>query len=176
MRVWEKIIRFILLSGLIVSLSQCGFRLRGEFSLPANIQTITLTSTAHNKALKRELEKRFKSYKLTLIEQNTASNPADLRLTLLPDELDRRLLSLFATGQVAEYELVYTVKYIIQFAQQEAESVEFTITREYQDDPDAVLAKSRELDLVMGEMRQQAAERIIRQISSHYVAPRDPNL
>jgi len=51
----------------------------------------------------------------------------------------------------------------------EAQTVEFDVTRDYQDDPDAVLAKSRELDLVLGEMRQQAAERIIRQIYTSYV-------
>lgn len=42
---------------------------------------------------------------------------------------------------------------------------EFQLTREYQDDPDQVLAKSRELDLILAEMRRQAADRIIRQLS-----------
>lgn len=165
---FNKIVKWLLLGGLVATLSHCGFRLRGEFSLPANIKTIQLTTTAHNKALKRTIEKRLKSYKLNIVDSDSPLPSTDMRLVLLPDELDRRLLSLFTTGQVAEYELVYTVKYTLQYREQEAQALEFTVTREYQDDPDAVLAKSRELDLVLGEMRQQAADRIIRQISINY--------
>ncbi len=61
-----------------------------------------------------------------------------------------------------------TIKYQIQFPAQDAQEIEFDVTREYQDDPDAVLAKSRELDLIQNEMRQEAANRIIRQIASSY--------
>ena len=77
-------------------------------------------------------------------------------------------MSLFSTGQVAEYELVYTIRYQLQFPAQDAQEIEFDVTREYQDDPDAVLAKSRELDLIQNEMRREAANRIIRQIASSY--------
>jgi LPS-assembly lipoprotein len=157
----------MMLGGLCIALTSCGFSLRGDFHLPAEITTVQLSSTAHNTSLERALEKRLKPYKLELVEANNQSL-ADLTITLLPDELERRLLSLFKTGQVAEYELVYSVKYQLQFAQEQAQLIEFTVTREYQDDPDAVLAKSRELDLVLGEMRQQAADRIIRQISTSY--------
>ena len=170
-------IKWIGISSLMVVLTACGFSLRGDFSLPASIQTIALNNTGHNTTLKRTLEKRLKLYKLNILDTSTIEAPVDLNITLLPDELDRRLLSLFSTGQVAEYELVYTVKYTLQFAGHESQPVIFTVTREYQDDPDAVLAKSRELDLVLGEMRQQAADRIIRQISSYYAnLPTAPTL
>lgn len=162
------VIKWIGLSSLMIALSACGFSLRGDFSLPASIKTIELSNPGHNTSLKRTLEKRLKLYKLEMFDKSKAHAPADLNITLLPDELDRRLLSLFSNGQVAEYELVYTVKYLMQFAGHASQTVSFTVTREYQDDPDAVLAKSRELELVLGEMRQQAADRIIRQISTYY--------
>jgi LPS-assembly lipoprotein len=104
---------------------------------------------------------------------NTASasqmnEQVDVIVYLSSDQLERRLLSLFSSGQVAEYELVYTIGYQIQFPSQDALELEFDVTREYQDDPDAVLAKSRELDLIQNEMRHEAANRIIRQIASSY--------
>jgi LPS-assembly lipoprotein len=43
-----------------------------------------------------------------------------------------------------------------------------TVAREYQDDPDQVLAKSRELELVLNEMRTESADRMIRLLSSQY--------
>ena len=92
--------------------------------------------------------------------------PAILDIRLQGDDLNRRLLSLFPTGQVAEYELILSVRYLIAFPGKEPQAVEFEVTREYQDDPDAILAKSRELQLVLTEMRQQASERIVRLIPS----------
>ena len=65
--------------------------------------------------------------------------------------LSASLLSVFTTGQVAEYELVYTVDYQILFPGKQIISDSLTVSREYQDDPDQILAKSRELDLVLEE-------------------------
>ena len=89
---------------------------------------------------------------------------------ILPESLERRLLSVYPTGQVAEYELIYGVKYVVQFPDAEAVSADFEVLRDYQDDPDQVLAKSRELELVLQEMREEAADRIIRRLPSQ--APR----
>ena len=147
-------------------LSACGFSLRNKYSLPANIQQLRLNSQELNSPLKRTLAKKLKRFKIDILEASDGEKAKDdMSLYLLSDTLDRRLLSLFSTGQVAEYELVYTVRYQLQFAGQEAQSAEFDVTREYQDDPNAVLAKSRELDLVLSEMRVAAAERIIHQIA-----------
>lgn len=150
-------------------LAGCGFTLRSNYNLPDSIEQLRLGAALANSPLKRTLSKKLKSFHIQLLESDRGERDKDdLSLYLLPDSLDRKLLSLFPTGQVAEYELVYTVRYQLQFAGQEARLMEFDVTREYQDDPDAVLAKSRELDLVLNEMRQQAADRIIRQITTSY--------
>ncbi|MFT4940181.1 MAG: LPS-assembly lipoprotein [Paraglaciecola sp.] len=150
-------------------LNGCGFTLRNKYNMPDSIQQLRLNAQELNSPLKRTLGKKLKPFRIKVLESSDGQKSEDdLSLYLMPDSLDRRLLSLFATGQVAEYELVYTVRYQLQFTGQEAETLEFAVTREYQDDPDAVLAKSRELDLVLGEMREQAAGRIIRQISTSY--------
>ena len=47
---------------------------------------------------------------------------------------------------------------------------QFEVVRDYQDDPDQVLAKSRELELMLDEMRDEAADIIIRRLSSQAVA------
>ena len=150
----------------------CGFKLRGDYGLPVGIQQLQLLATQNNTPLHRILGKQLQSFNIEILD-NTASaaqidETVDVIVYLKSDQLERRLLSLFSTGQVAEYELVYTIKYNIQFPAQDAQEIEFDVTREYQDDPDAVLAKSRELDLIQNEMRQEASNRIIRQISSSY--------
>ena len=162
--------RFALVTMLLPALlSGCGFTLRSNYNLPASIEQVRLGAAQAHSPLKRTLSKGLKRFHIRLLESNQGQpGKDDLYVYLLPDSLDRKLLSLFPTGQVAEYELVYTVRYQLKFAGQETQLMGFDVTQEYQDDPDAVLAKSRELDLVLHEMRQLAADRIIRQIATSY--------
>ncbi|MFT6284729.1 MAG: LPS-assembly lipoprotein [Arenicella sp.] len=150
----------------------CGFKLRGDYGLPKGIGQLQLLSAQQNTPLHRILGKQLQNFNIDVWDKTASASQideqADAIVYLTSDQLERRLLSLFSTGQVAEYELVYTIKYQIQFPAQDAQEIEFDVTREYQDDPDAVLAKSRELDLIQNEMRQEAANRIIRQIASSY--------
>jgi LPS-assembly lipoprotein len=157
---------------IVLTIVGCGFKLRGDYGLPTGIQQLQLLAAQKNTPLHRILGKQLQGINIDVWD-NTASasqldEQVDVIVYLSSDQLERRLLSLFSSGQVAEYELVYTIKYQIQFPAQDALEIEFDVTREYQDDPDAVLAKSRELDLIQNEMRQEAANRIIRQIASSY--------
>jgi LPS-assembly lipoprotein len=150
----------------------CGFKLRGDYGLPADIGQLQLLAAQKNTPLYRILWKQLQGFNIEVLDNTVSVNQVkqqiDAVVYLTSDKLERRLLSLFSTGQVAEYELVYTIKYQIQFPAQDAQEIEFDVTREYQDDPNAVLAKSRELDLIQNEMRQEASNRIIRQIASSY--------
>ena len=148
-------------------MSGCGFKLRGGQPLPLGVTQLSVSSTVDHGPLHRALEKQIDLYQIPLVDQMTsADEDHTIAIRLLPDNLDRRLLSLFPTGQVAEYELVLSVRYQVIFPGQEVQEFNFDITREYQDDPDAILAKSRELDLVLSEMRQRAADNIIRLLVS----------
>lgn len=152
---------------LLLGLNGCGFKLRDAQPLPTGIEQIFLTGTEQYSPLKRELRKYLKVFQIPFVTQAPETKQAQtVAIYLLPDSLERRLLSLFPTGQVAEYELVLTIRFQVVFAGQEARFVEFDVTREYQDDPDAILAKSRELDLILSELRQQAADRMIRMLPS----------
>ena len=159
---------------IILTIVGCGFKLRGDYGLPASIQQLQLLASQKNAPLHRILGKQLKGFNIevwdNMVSASQIDEQVDAIIYLTSDRLERRLLSLFSTGQVAEYELVYTIKYQIQFPTQDPQEIEFDVTREYQDDPNAVLAKSRELDLIQDEMRQEAANRIIRQLAiSHSI-------
>ena len=157
-----------------MALQSCGFRLPQDYHLPDNIQQVSLASTEPHSLLLRALTKRFNNLGIVVAgaqatEDALANSEASqqVRLVLLSDTLDRRLLSLFSTGQVAEYQLVYSVHCELWLPQDDVPKlIAFDVNREYQDDPDAVLAKSRELELVLDEMRNQAADKIMRQMAT----------
>lgn len=148
-------------------LAGCGFTLRGAPAIPASIDYVLVESARPHALLKRALVKRLDVYGLNGGTRADAVAPDNqLVISLSPERLERRLLSVYSSGQVAEYELIYGVRYTVSFPNQDPLAGYFEVLRDYQDDPDQVLAKSRELDLVLSEMREEAADRIIRRLST----------
>ena len=86
-------------------------------------------------------------------------------LQLDNDRLERGTLSLFSSGQVAEYELTYHLEYRLIHQDQQPQTFTIKLRRDYLDDPRSAQAKSREMELMLKEMRLQAAEQIVRQLS-----------
>lgn len=154
------VILMLTLPGLL--LSSCGFTLRGADPLGSQFRELHLTGSNPHAPLVRAMKDRLERYSVNILPQPKFPGTV---LYLYPEKLERELLSLFKTGQVAEYELIYQVRYEVQLPEQEPLLFTFDLSREYQDDPNAVLAKSRELNLILDELRQLAAERIIRQLS-----------
>lgn len=151
----------LLLTCFLVS---CGFHMRGHHLLPSELQTLTLSSVDQYNELTRVVKQHLTLNQVNLVTSSTEPVP---ELRLLKDQLDRRTLSVFNNGQVAEYEIIYTVKYQIIYIDGEVKNYEFELNRDYQDDPDLALAKSRELNLLLSEMRREAADRILRNMASN---------
>ncbi|KKL02101.1 hypothetical protein EIK76_13220 [Rheinheimera mesophila] len=141
-------------------LTSCGFHLRG--SLPLERYPAIFVDAKKHSELASLLSEQLKSNEVKLLTELDPKAPA---LMLQQDSLERRTLSLFPNGQVAEYELIYRVKYQLLLPEQDIQEFQFELTRDYQDDPNLALAKAKELDLLLQELRNQAASRIIRQLN-----------
>ena len=139
-------------------LSSCGFHLRGDLPL-SHFPAMYVQSERHSE-LAALVSERLKYNKVELLGSYQPGAPM---LQLLDDSLERRTLSLFPNGQVAEYELIYKVRYALTMPERDAQQYQFELFRDYQDDPSRALAKSKELDLMLTELRSQAVARIIRQ-------------
>jgi LPS-assembly lipoprotein len=149
----------LLLAGSLL-LTSCGFHFRG--SLPLERYPAIFVDAKKHSELASLLSEQLESNKVKLLSELDPKAPA---LMLQQDSLERRTLSLFPNGQVAEYELIYRVKYQLLLPDQELQEFQFELTRDYQDDPNLALAKAKELDLLLQELRSQAASRIIRQLN-----------
>jgi LPS-assembly lipoprotein len=150
----------VLLSfSLIAILSGCGFQLRGDYQLPESLESIRLQSNV-SKELASQMEQRLVHSGINV------SKNSSYQLALLSDKLERRTLSLFESGQVAEYELLYQVSY--QLLKDNQVIIERTaeVARDYQDDPNFALAKTREREMLVNEMRAEASRIILQQIVS----------
>jgi LPS-assembly lipoprotein len=141
-------------------LSSCGFHLRGNLPL-SHFPAMYVQSQRHSE-LAALVSARLQHNKVQLLDSYQQSAPM---LQLVDDSLERRTLSLFPNGQVAEYELIYKVRYALTMPDKEPQQYQFEIFRDYQDDPNQALGKAKELELLLDELRQQAANRILRQLS-----------
>jgi LPS-assembly lipoprotein len=149
-------------------LSACGFHLRGDYLLNDELQTLYVSSSDVHGELTRLVKQHLTHNQVKVLKYRNAQSP---ELRIVSDKLDRRTLSVFQNGQVAEYELIYAVHYQLRFATKDGEPSEepqnfrFELNRDYQDDPNLALAKSRELSLLLSEMRKSAADKILRDMA-----------
>tara|TARA_R110000737_G_scaffold6560_2_gene20673 strand:- start:187 stop:465 length:279 start_codon:yes stop_codon:yes gene_type:complete len=88
----------------------CGFQLRGNYLLAPELQTIAFSSVDQYGELTRLVKQHLSINDVKLVQKSDADIP---QMRMLKDNLDRRTLSVFPNGQVAEYELIYTVRYQI---------------------------------------------------------------
>jgi len=143
--------------------SGCGFKLRGNYLLAPELQTLVVSSVDKHGELTRFLKEHLTLNQVTLLKASSEKVP---EIRVLKDTLDRRTLSVFPNGQVAEYELIYTVRYQLLLVERELQEFSFELNRDYLNDPDIALAKSRELALIVKEIRQEAASKILRDLAS----------
>ncbi|MBT8420384.1 MAG: lipoprotein B transmembrane [Gammaproteobacteria bacterium] len=146
------IISFALLTG-------CGFHLRGNISLPDEISSLQVRGPMQ---LADEL--------LILLESSevvTTSDSPNAILMIERETFDKQTLSVDSnTGKEREHALAYTVFYRVVAADGKELLPKQTVNllRDYVFDEEAVLATSREQDVLHQEMRREAANQILRRL------------
>ena len=154
MRIWFLIF-------VVLPLASCGFTPRQANLVPQELRQLAIVTQPSTQAFAEALKR------LGSLNDLVWRNESDIRLNLIDEKVTRRLLSVFASGQVAEYELNYTLRYQLS-VKSASIPLEINILRDYQDDPKQVLAKSLELELIMQELRIQAAEQLLRTLAVNY--------
>ena len=153
---------FAILALSVLFSAGCGFKLQRSYSIPDDLKTLNLTSQDKYSELTRLVRERLRLNNITVVDGDV-SVPS---VRIISDSLDRSTLSLYPTGNVAEYELNYHVRFAVQYPEREAKAFDVDIHRDYLDDPRTALAKSREMELLVKEMRNQAADQILQILAS----------
>nr|WP_153448126.1 MULTISPECIES: LPS assembly lipoprotein LptE [Vibrio] len=140
----------------------CSFHLRGDYLLPDDVKTISVTSFDDYGMITREVKKQLLMNGVKIVPP--AKNVSNLHV--LSDSDSDRTLSLYQNARAAEYELSYNTSYIVTVPGYNPKAYSVHVTRSYLDNPMAALAKSVEKDLILDEMRVQAAEQMLRQMAT----------
>jgi LPS-assembly lipoprotein len=157
--------RAILLLILALTLSACGFHLRGHNILEANFpfKSLYLKSAAPTPFV-ADLENSLELYQIKL---SPTSAEADLTLDIVSERNDKQILALSGVGQVLEYQLSYRVSLRAYDKQLNdwLPAAEIVLQRTLAYDVSQVLAKEQEEALLYRDMRADAVQQVMRRLS-----------
>jgi LPS-assembly lipoprotein len=154
----------ILITVLTLSLSACGFHMRGS-----SVDSLGASSIYIQAGNAVEIAAQLRS-RLVLDEVTIADAPskADLVITLNSEQFDRRVLSVDAnTGKVREFELGYEVTLSATHQGREILATQkLELLRDFTFDETAVLGTFQEEAVLRRELAEDAADMALRRIQA----------
>ena len=146
----------------LMTLSSCGFKLKGSYEIP--YQTIYLQAAGESRVgrtIKKKLQRRPN------IEIVQTLSAAEAAISILEEASTRTVAVLSNTGNVDEYELVYTIRYKIEVLKNSSSSVErqIVLRRKITHSDLDIAAKSNEENSLIDDMAVEAATNILVRLS-----------
>ncbi len=138
---------------LLLFVSACGYHLRGEINVPANLQSVYLQGASPQ--LRKALRNALVSSNVSLVD---AITQADVVVQVDKEHMDNRVLSLSTTGRANEYELAYSLQYRLldKSGKSLAKPQTIRINKDYYNNQQTVLAKNNEEQVIRKEIYRQA--------------------
>lgn len=144
---------------MLLMITSCGFHLRGMTEI--SFKTISLEGK--ELSFTKNLKKTLASNKVSIILPT--ENP-ELRIELLSEESEKRILSLSGQGLVREFEIFYRVRYRIKTIDSETWSQENIIEtrRDFTFSDSNLIGKEEEERQLYESMRNEAITNLFNQI------------
>ena len=142
----------------IISLIACGFQLRG--GIEANFDSISINGGSAG--FVKQLKKRLRQSSIAVLPTD-----GEVKLEILDDLLNKRILSLNSDGRISEYELNYKVSYRVKGKNDSewGQLINNEVRRQYTYDDENVIAKALEEEKLINGMRDELIRTITAQIS-----------
>jgi LPS-assembly lipoprotein len=145
-----------------ITLSSCGFKLKGSYEIP--YQTIYLQAAGESRVgriIKRKIQRKSN------IEIVQTLSAAEATINILEEVSTRAVAVLSNSGSVDEYELIYTVRYRIGPGQNSSSMQEgqIVLRRKITHSDLDIAAKSNEEDALINDMASEAATGILVRLS-----------
>ncbi len=159
----QKLISIFLIA-LASMLTACGFHLRGSVNLPEGVEPILIESS--NKTLSINLRNALSTVGIDVTDQQSQAN---YRLVIVDYQKERRTASLGEGARAAEYQLIEEVVFELQDKSQQRVIGPNKLTERkiMPNDPSRVVSSSEEEKLLRGEMLQNLAAKLARQLQAY---------
>ncbi|MDC1310863.1 LPS assembly lipoprotein LptE [Burkholderiales bacterium] len=157
-----KIKTTLLLIGIAITLSSCGFKLKGSFEIP--YQAIYLQAEVGSRVGKIIKKKIQRTSYVNVVQ---TMSDAEVAIIILSEVSIRTVAVLSNAGSVDEYELVYTIGYRIDSTNNSINNAErqLVLRRKITHSDLDIAAKSNEENSLINDMASEAATRILVRLS-----------
>ena len=137
----------IILISILLTLSACGYSMRGSINIPSSIKSISVTSSQYSELV----DILNSSLNSSNIKSSTSKSDDIYRIVILSEKFNRRQLSINIAGRVNEYELIYSVNFELKIPNKKSIKDRIILYRDYSFDENNVMGNSdRESDIKKG--------------------------
>ena len=144
--------------------SGCGFHLQGHVPLPDSVKTPYVEAPDRQSDFVQSLRRALLSSGAHLAREK---GQASAVVSIVRDSVTRRVLSVSATNQPNQYEVTYTVTFVVTAGERELlPAQEVSATRSYSFDERLLLAKGHEEDILRADMAHDLADMVMRRLAS----------
>lgn len=155
----------------LLSLSACGFHLRGAYQLPAELSSVYLSGKNQHSELLQDMQRILQSNGSQVVSDATK---AQATINIEKENSAERVISVDSLGRAREYELKLEIVFSLsvqvenEIARFRIKSRKLELIRDYVYDNEAVLGKTREKAILIRDMQRDASRLIMLQIQAAY--------